>query len=118
MRLKTESFGSGDMSWLGSSHGIRNARTVTIDPTAFAAKVKNGVIPSGTPVTITGGTATPYAGTGKFSGFLLTDQPGSGGKIAAPVIDHGRVKVKSLPETFTPPAAADDETTFVYVKEN
>lgn len=117
MSVKVQQFGE-NLSWLGSTHGLRNARTVTITPSDFSGKAKGGVIPSGTPVTITGGTAAPYAGSGKLSGFLLTDQPATGGKIAAPVFDHGRIVVAKLPESFTPPAATDDETTCTYVKES
>lgn len=114
MSVKVQTFGD-DMTWLGSAHGLRNARTVTVDPAAFTDQVKNGVIPSGTPVTVAKGVATPYAGSGKFSGFILTDQPVDAGKIGAPVLDHGRVNVGKLPVDFTVPAAADDETTIVYI---
>lgn len=115
MGVKIQKVGS-DFTWLASAHGLREARTVTLDPTAFAAKAKDGVIPAGTPVTVAKGVATPYAAGGKFNGFLLTDQPATGGKVGAPVIDHGRVNVSRLPEAFEPPAAADDETTFVYIR--
>lgn len=114
---KVESFSMGnDFTWLGSTHGVRNARTVTVDTSKFSSVVKGGVIPSGTPVTVAAGVATPYAGSGKFSGFILTDTDASAGKTGVPVLDHGRVIVANLPKSFTPPAAADDETTFVYVK--
>lgn len=114
MSVKVQTFGD-DMTWLGSAHGLRNARTVTVDTTAFSAQAKNGVIPSGTPVTVAKGVATPYAGSGKFSGFILTDQPVDAGKIGSPVLDHGRVNVGKLPVDFTVPAAADDETTIVFI---
>lgn len=106
-----------NFSWLGSAHALRNARTVTIDTADFTGQATGGIIPSGTPVTITGGTAAPYTGTGAFSGFVLTDQPATGGKIPVPVIDHGRVVVANLPAAFAPPAPADDKTTFVYIEE-
>lgn len=117
MAVKTESVVAAEnFTWLGSTHGIRNARTVTVDPSKFSGKVQGKVIPAGTPVTVADGVASAYAGTGKFSGFLLTDVPADGGKVGGPVLDHGRVIVAKVPGGFTPPAAADDETTFVYVK--
>jgi hypothetical protein len=64
-RLSTESFGAGDQSWLGGTHGIYNCRTVAPDPELFtSALYPDGVVPSGTPlgvVTATGKVG-PYAG--------------------------------------------------------
>jgi hypothetical protein len=53
-KLRTETIGTGDMSWLDSTHGIANARTVTIDISTFTAGTHfpNGYIPSGTPVAL------------------------------------------------------------------
>ena len=49
-RLRTETFGAGDQSWLGSAHGIADCRTETLDVSAFTANTHypNGYIPSGT----------------------------------------------------------------------
>lgn len=122
-RLKTDSYGGGDQSWLGSTHGIRNARTVSIDPSAFTAVSTNGYIPSGTPVAIAGGLAVPYdvtagttTGAGVLAGFILTDQPIVGsGKFAAPLLDHGRVIVAKVPyASFAKPLTAKDATTIVF----
>ena len=115
-RLKTESFSSGDQSWLGSTHGLRNARTETLDISAFtpATHYPNGYIPSGTPVAKVGGVLVPYDGTeatttnaGVLAGFVLTDQPVVGSEdFAVPLLDHGRVKTAKLPVAFTAPVAA------------
>lgn len=115
-RLKTESFDGGDQSWLGSSHGLRNARTETLDISTFTAATHypNGYIPSGLPVAKVGGVLVPYdategttTGAGILAGFVLTDQPVVGtGDFAVPVLDHGRVKTGNLPITFAVPAAA------------
>ncbi len=45
-KLRTETFGGGDQSWLGSAHGIGNCRTETIDISAFTASTHypNGYI--------------------------------------------------------------------------
>lgn len=122
-KLSIEHYGTGDQTWLGSTHGISNARTVTLDPKQFtkADHYPDGYLRSGQPITVTGTVAGPYvAGEegGDFHGFLLTDQAVSEddtGNIAVPLIDHGRVTVANLPgAAFTIPDAAKDKTTFVY----
>jgi len=117
-RLKTETFGSGDQSWLGSSHGIRNCRTETLDVSTFTAGTHypDGYIPSGTPVAKVGGVLVPYdktegttTGAGILAGFVFTDQPVVGaGDLGVPVLDHGRVKASKIPMSggFTAPVAA------------
>lgn len=128
-RLKSETFGSGDQSWLGSSHGIRNARTVTIDISAFTSGTHypDGYIPSGTPVAIVSNLAVPYdktegttTGAGILAGFILTDQPVVGTvDFPAPLLDHGRVIVSKVPYSggFATPAAAAKKaaSNFVFV---
>lgn len=129
-RLKSETLGTGDMSWLGSSHGIRNCRTVTLNLSAFttANLYPNGYIPSGTPVAIVSGLAVPYTsaeatttGAGVLAGHILTDQRVVGtGNFSAPLLDHGRVKAAKVPagtDAFTAPVAAAKRasTTIVYV---
>jgi hypothetical protein len=124
-RLRSETLGAGDQSWLGSAHGIRNARTETIDISAFTANTHypNGYIPSGTPVAIVAGLAVPYdvtvgttTGAGILAGFVLTDQPVVGTiDFGAPVLDHGRVNVAKVPfASFAKPIAAKDATTVVF----
>lgn len=109
-KLREENFGTGDQSWLGSTHGIGNSRTGTLDVSAFTAATHypNGYIPSGTPVnTADEGAATPWTGgEGQQLGFVLTDQPVVGGAdIPAPIFRHGIVKVDRLPVDFTAPDA-------------
>lgn len=131
-RLKSETFGSGDQSWLGSAHGIGNARTETIDISTFTAATHypNGYIPSGTPVALVGGVLVPYVvseatttGAGVLAGFVLFDQPvvpstGVGAlDFAAPLLDHGRIVVSKVPyASFAAPVAAakSANTQFVY----
>jgi hypothetical protein len=118
-RLKSETFGAGDQSWLDSTHAMRNSRTEVIDISAFTAGTHypNGFIPSGTPLAKVGGMMVPYTsaegtttGAGIFWGHLLTDQPVVGTvDFAAPVLTHGRVKSAKVPtgtDAFTVPAAA------------
>jgi len=127
-RLSSQTYGSGDQSWLGSAHGIGNARTETIDISTFTAGTHypNGYIPSGTPVALVGGVLVPYTvaegtttGAGVLAGFVLFDQPVVGtGDFAAPILDHGRVVVSKVPyASFAAPVAAakSANTQFVYV---
>ena len=126
-KLKTETFGGGDLSWLGSTHGIVNARTEILDISTFTAGTHypNGYIPSGLPVAKVGGVLVPYdategttTGAGVLAGFVLTDQPVVGtSDFGVPLIDHGRVKTAKLPIAFTAPTAAAKRaaTTIVFV---
>lgn len=135
-RFRTQSeVVTGDMSWLGSGHGIRNARTEILDISTFTAATHypNGYIPSGMPVAKVGGVLVPYDATegtvtnaGILAGFLLTDVPlfvAPGATAPAtedqnvPLLDHGRVKVAKLPITFVKPAAAakSSATTIVFI---
>lgn len=112
-----ESYGGSKLSWLGSRHGVDNARTVTIDRSKLAPEtVTAGVIPAGTPLAKDGAKVAPYTvGGGQvFVGFLLTDQSvkAGGGDIVAPLLDHGRVIVAKLPVAFTAP---ENATSFVFV---
>lgn len=126
-RLKTETFGGGDQSWLGSAHGIGNARTETLDISAFTAGTHypNGFIPSGTAVAKVAGVLVPYViaeatltGAGILAGFILTDQPVVGtNDFGVPLLDHGRVISANVPGTFTAPVAPEKAaaTTIVFV---
>jgi hypothetical protein len=122
-RLSNETFGGGDTSWLGSTHGIANARTEILDVSAFT--VTDGYIPSGTPVAKVGGLLVPYDGTegtttaaGVLAGFVLFDQRVVGtADFGVPLIDHGRVIVANVPGDFVAPVAPakSANTTFVFV---
>lgn len=117
---KSESYGAGDQSWLGSTHGIRNARTEAFDPANFTSVTVDGTIPSGTALAKIAGELVPYDATAetdasKLVGFLLTDQSSTAGARGVPVLDHGRVKVGNLPKPFTVPAAGKDLTTIVFI---
>lgn len=128
-KLRQETFGTGDMSWLGSAHGLRNARTAILDISTFTAGTHypDGYIPSGTPVALVAGLLVPYdkteatvTGAGILAGFVLTDQPVVGtADFAVPLLDHGRVLVAKVPYSggFAAPAAAAKKaaTTIVFV---
>lgn len=126
-RLSTETTGGGDQSWLGSTHGIANARTEILDISAFteATHYPDGYIRSGQPVAKVSGMLVPYdateatvTGAGILAGFVLTDQKVSGtADFAVPLLDHGRVRVANLPVSFSAPAAAAKRsaTTIVFI---
>lgn len=120
-RLKSETIGTGDQSWLASAHGIRNCRTEQLDISAFTAGTHfpNGYIPSGTPLAKVGGLMVPYTsaeatttGAGVLAGHLFTDyQVGNvtTGDFPCAVLDHGRIKAAKVPQgtdAFTAPVAA------------
>lgn len=127
-RMKTETFGGGDQSWIGAgAHGITDARTEILDISTFTAGTHypDGYIPSGLPVAKVGGVLVPYDPTegtttnaGVLAGHVLTDQPIVGSAdFAVPLYDHGRVVTANLPIAFTAPAAAAKRAavTIVYV---
>lgn len=127
-RMKTETLGGGDQSWIGAgAHGLAEARTEVLDISTFTAGTHypNGYIPSGLPVAKVGGVLVPYVategtttGNGVLAGFVLTDQPVVGaGDFGVPLYDHGRVVTANLPIAFTAPAAAEKRAavTIVFV---
>ncbi|MBF4578952.1 hypothetical protein [Frigoribacterium sp. VKM Ac-2530] len=117
-KLRTETFGGGDQSWLGSTHGIANARTGTLSLTDFtpATHYPDGFIPSGTRVDASNEKAlTPFTGAeGEQLGFVLTDSPVVNGEAApVAVLRHGIINVANLPGTFTAPTAGAAGFVFV-----
>lgn len=129
-RMKTDSFGGGDQSWIGAgAPGINDCRTEVLDISTFTAGTHfpNGFIPSGLPVAKVGGVLVPYdategttTGAGVLAGFVLTDQPVIGAStpdFGVPLYDSGRVVTANLPIAFTVPTAAAKKaaTTIVFV---
>lgn len=107
--LTRTSYGSGNQAWLGSAHGIRNARSSVLKVSAFTAATHypNGYIPSGTAVNAASeGAVTPWSdAAGAQLGFVLFDVPVNGTEdVNAAVLRHGIVKTAQLPRAFTKPA--------------
>lgn len=115
--IRSESFGAGDQSWMGSTHGIDSAKSVTLDPAAWSGKLTDDkVLRSGEAMAIVDGLAVPYvAGTNTLSGFLLTDQTirPNGGNATVPCVWHGRIKLSKLPS----PVLANATTTGLFLLE-
>lgn len=130
-KLQTETYGSGDFSWLDSDHGIRDARTKIVDNSAFTKSTHypDGYLPSGTPVAIVNGLLVPYditagttTGAGILAGHILTDQKVVGdADFGVPLFDHGRVSAARvagiLPaySSFVAPTGAKNGTNILYV---
>lgn len=129
-RMQTETFGAGDHTWLGSSHGIWECRTEVLDISAFteADHYPDGYIPSGTPCALVGDKLVPYesaeattTGDGVLAGFLFSDQPVVGtNDFGVPLLDHGRIKSANVPQgvdAFTAPVDPLKRvaTTFVFI---
>lgn len=108
-RMKTESFGTDDLRWLGSEHGTHHARSGVLNPASFSTLIKDGFIPSGVPLSEVDGELVLYnaaANAGDFAGHLLTPQRvvNPTEKLNVPVMDHGRVLTSFLPvKGFTAP---------------
>lgn len=110
-RLTTETFGSGNTTWLGSDHGMFNAETGTLDVSTFtkATHYPNGYFPSGLLVNIANLAAVvPFTGgAGEKLGFVLFNTATDGvADIATALIWHGLIKTANLPVSTNLPAAA------------
>lgn len=119
-RIRSEVVGTADQSWLGTTHGIYNCITATIDPAGFKKDTHypKGYLPSGLPVNFADlGAVKPYTGAaGEKLGFLYTDQPMDGvAKIAVPVLTHGTVKKAKLPVVLATTSEPQQTAAFVLI---
>jgi hypothetical protein len=119
-KLRTETFGAGDQTWLGSTHGIRNARTAVIDISAFTSTTHypDGYLRSGTEVNAADESAIkPYTGAaGEKLGYLLTDQKVNGNEdFGAPILRHGIINISKLPIAHVDSADAAVTAGFTFV---
>lgn len=112
--ISSKTYGGGDDSWLGSRHGVAQARTGTLDASQFSSAV-DGVVKSGTPVIVSGDKLVP-AGSSAPVGFVIGDHSVKDGDAVVPVLWHGLIKTQNLPvETFTVPA---EPGSFTYIGGN
>lgn len=116
---RTESFGAGDQSWLGSRHGTDVAKTATGAPSAWTGKIVDGRIKSGEAFAVQSGLAVPYDstksdGTEVLAGFVFTDTPvdPNRGNFTFPGVWTGRIRLSKLPSTVT--ATAKTSGLFVW----
>lgn len=103
-RLKTETIGSGDQSWLGSAHGIENCRTELLNISAFTAATHypDGYIKSGQPVAKVGGLLVPYDDTQTLPAPTLNapTTATTGGTLAAGTYYYKVTAVNAVGETI------------------
>lgn len=122
--VRTESFGVDDQTWLGSAHGTSNARTVTLDLSAFTegTHYPNGYFPSGLPLgeITASGLFGPYDngaldGRETLAGFLLVAIDANTGDVVGALFEHGRVIEANLPIAIDAAAKADVAGQIVFV---
>ena len=113
-KLRSESFGSGDLTWLASDHGMFNCRTLTLDAATFAEiQSTYGKVPSGSPVVVADGKVSPYTGSGDFAGHILFDADAAHGDDSVEVLWTGAVVTERVPGNFSAPAK-QTQTTIAY----
>lgn len=106
--------------WLNSAHATDNARTITIDGAKLADFKKKGFVPAGTPIAQgEKGKYAPATASDELAGFLLVDQQFDGtNDVIAPLLDHGRIRIKYLPEGAPDVTAMPANPSFIFVKED
>lgn len=128
LSVRTEFFGQGNQSWLGSQHGVDTARSITLDTSTFTAGTHypQGFLLSGLPVgkITTSGKYGPYDDTATdgrqtLVGFLLeavrvnvadnTIDP------AGPLFMHGFVVAAKLPVAVDANGKADVSARIYFV---
>lgn len=104
LKIRTETFGNEDQSWLASEHGTDSTRSVTIDYSKLGSAVSDKTLKSGTPLGRISasklyGLFDPDATDGRqvLAGFLFTTQKVDGANVVAPLLEHGKVWAAKCP---------------------
>lgn len=119
LTVRSETFGQDDQTWIGAAHGIDQARSITLDTSAFTSGTHypNGYFPGGLPLGRITATKLygPYdnaASDGRevLAGFLLT--PVKAGSpttvdVQGALLEHGRVVEPNLPIAIDAAGKAD-----------
>ena len=109
--LTTETFGSGDYTWLLNLDGLDEAITGVLDVSTFtpATHAPDGYYPSGLPVNCADrDVMVPWTDTaGAVLGFVKGDVKAHDTEdLNVAVVIRGNVKPANLPIAFTPPTTA------------
>lgn len=119
LRLRSETFGADDQSWLGSEHGTQATESVTLDTSTFTAGTHypGGYFKSGIPlgqITATGKFG-PYDGGATdgretLVGFLFAAVAAPSDPavdVAGAMLVHGKVRASRLPVPVDAAGRAD-----------
>lgn len=110
--LKSETFGTGDYSWLLNTHGLNDGGQCVLDISAFtkATHYPDGYVRSGTPVDVKNPKAAiPWADVaGAILAFVEGDVATDGVEdLNTAIVTHADgIILAKLPVTFTAPATA------------
>ena len=119
LSIRSETFGADDQTWIGASHGIDLARSITLDTSAFTegTHYPDGYFMGGLPLSrlTATGLYVPYndAGSGGaevLAGFLLgpVKAPSDGTTdVGGALYEHGRVVEANLPIAINANGKAD-----------
>lgn len=120
LTVRTETFGAGNLSWLGSREGlVRKTGTIQRSSLTKNTHYPTGTLPSGTPLAKVAGKLRPYNsaasdGTEVLYGFLFVEQQvqDTGGDIVAPIVRQGDINLAKLPFTVAATATTSGKFTF------
>ena len=118
LTVRTETFGAGNLSWLGSREGlVRKTGTIQRSSLTKATHFPDNTLRSSFALAKVSGKLVPYnsagsGGTNILYGFLFTDQQvlDNGGDIVAPIVRQGDINLAKMHST-SPVVAADATTT-------
>lgn len=119
-RMRTETFGEGDMSWLASDHGIFNCRTSVIDISTFARPPISPTAVSAPALRSTSPASPPSpdrrcSRKARLHPDRSADRRRAG--LLAPPLWHGLVKTARLPIAHVNATNAADAAGFTFISE-
>lgn len=120
LTMRTETFGAGNLSWLGSREGlVRKTGTIQRSSLTKGTHYPDNTLKSGMPLAKVSGKLVPYnsagsGGTEVLYGFLFTEQQvqDTGGDIVAPIVRQGDINLAKLPFTVAANATTTGKFTF------
>lgn len=113
--LQSETYGSGDYTWLLNTHGLNDGSQCVLDISAFTAGTHfpDGYIRSGTPVNVANRkAAVPFVdGASAVLAFVEGDVQVNGSEdLNAAIVTHADgIILANLPVSFTAPETAATE---------